>query len=149
MMQDEAFKTNYNGFDIWTEHRPDTIDERADVLELPLDRNQDFMIMPPKCFKKCDIDGICQFNAHFQRKFETGDKYKDYQLDENVDKTFYVLGYYETYKLNNRSETKSKGLGDDITIKMGRIKDYELSQAASLGSLAGASVALLSLLLLG
>ena len=65
MMQDEAFKTNFNGFDIWTEHRPDTIDERADVLELPLDRNQDFMIMPPKCFKKCDIDGICQFNAHF------------------------------------------------------------------------------------
>jgi len=48
-------------------------------------------------------------------------------LDENVDKTFYVLGYYETYKLNEHSDRKSKGLGDDIMIKMGRIKDYELS----------------------
>ena len=66
---------------------------KANVLELPIDRKQNFNINPVKCFKKCE-DGVCTFNAHFWRYFETKDN-KDYQFDPLDDKLFNMLGYYE------------------------------------------------------
>ena len=94
LLDKESEQENFKGYDIWTEGRPDTIKNGVNVLELPLDRVQNFNINPVKCYKKCDEDGFCTFNAHFWRFFETKDG-KDHQLDENIDKLAYMLGYYE------------------------------------------------------
>ena len=72
-LDNEEHQMDFRGFDIWTEQRPDTIDHGANVLELPMDRKNDFNINPVKCFKQCTKDGICTFNAHFWRFFETKD----------------------------------------------------------------------------
>ena len=133
---------------MWTDLRPDTIDNVASVVELPLDRRQDFNINPVKCFKKCSPDGTCQFNAHFWRYFDTGDYWTDYTLDEQVDKTFFLMGYYQAFSLSGSRERTSAGLGDDIMVRMGRIKDYETE--LSRASLGGAfSVLCLFLMTLG
>ena len=58
-----------------------------------------------------------------------------------------MLGYYETYALDDLSVRTEAGLGDDIMVKMGRIKGYEQSQAAALGSIAAMSIGIVSLLL--
>lgn len=128
MIAEEDHGSDMRGFDIWTDTRPDTIENKASVIELPLDRRQDFNINPVKCFKKCTPDGVCQFNAHFWRYFDSGDQWTDYVLDENDDKTFYMLGYYQTYQLitkDKEGERTGAGLSDDIMVRMGRIKDYE------------------------
>ena len=73
LLDKESEQENFKGYDIWTEGRPDTIKNGVNVLELPLDRVQNFNINPVKCYKKCDADGYCTFNAHFWRFFETKD----------------------------------------------------------------------------
>ena len=93
-LDNEEHQQDFRGFDIWTDSRPDTIGNGATVIELPLDRKNDFAINPAKCFKQCKDNGECTLNAHFWRYFDTGDP-KDYLLDENEDKTFYMLGYFE------------------------------------------------------
>lgn len=122
---EEGHGSDFRGFDVWTELRPDPIDNDVNVLELPLDRRQDFNLNPVKCFKKCTPDGVCQFNAHFWRYFDSGDYWTDYVLDENEDKTFYVLGYYQAHSLEGSQKRTASGLSDDIMVKIGRIKDYE------------------------
>lgn len=125
LVDQDSEQENFSGYDVWTDTRPDTIDHGVNVLELPIDRVQDFNINPVKCWKKCDADGICSFNAHFWRFFETKDG-KDNQLDENVDKLAYLLGYFEIESILTGAVV-SQGLSDDIKIKIGRIRDYELS----------------------
>ena len=93
-LDSEEHQQDFRGFDIWTDSRPDTIGNGATVIELPLDRKNDFNINPAKSFKQCNQKGECTFNAHFWRYFDTGDP-KDFLLDENEDKTFYMLGYFE------------------------------------------------------
>jgi len=73
LLESESEQENFKGYDIWTESRPDIIENGVNVLELPLDRVQDFNINPVKCWKRCDSDGICTFNAHFWRFFQTKD----------------------------------------------------------------------------
>lgn len=69
-------------------------------------------------------------------------------LDENEDKTFYVLGYYQAYSQEGSQLRTASGLSDDIMVKIGRIKDYEsLGYASYLGSMTGVLMALTSLLL--
>ena len=128
LLDRDSEQENFKGYDVWSETRPDTIDHGVNVLELPLDRVQDFNINPVKCWKKCDEDGICKFNAHFWRYFTTKDN-KDNQLDENIDKLAYLLGYFEIESIQD-GKVVSQGLSDDIKIKIGRIRDYELSGSA-------------------
>ena len=147
-MDDEDFTYDFAGWDVWTDRRPDIIENGANVLELPLDRVQDFNIMPVKCYKQCDDNGECKFNAHFWRFFETNDG-KDYQLDENFDETFHMLGFFEVYDLEYGLERRlGAGMSDDIKLKMGRVRDYELSGANYLASMTIAGVTLLSLMML-
>ena len=96
------------------------------MLSIPLDRKQSWNINPVKCFKKCTDDGTCTFNAHFWRYFATDDAL-DFQLDENEDRTFYMMGYFETYDLEYEGKRRyNAGQGDDIKVLMGRIRDYEV-----------------------
>lgn len=80
---EEDFQFDFQGYDIWTTSRPDFIDDGMKALQGAVDRKQDFNINPVKCYKKCE-NGVCKFNAHFWRFFETDDS-KDYQFDENDD----------------------------------------------------------------
>ena len=122
----------FRGYDIWTEQRPDTIDHGANVLELPMDRKNGFNINPVKCFKQCTEEGICTLNAHFWRFFDSKDPEKDFLLDEDEDKTFYMMGYFELYDLEYEGKKRNgAGMGDDIKVKLGRIRDYELEGAIS------------------
>ena len=154
LLGDEDDQMDFRGYDIWTDERPNVMEDGADVLSLPLDRRQDFNINPVKCFKKCDKFGVCEFNAHFWRFFDTGDA-KDYLLDQNNDKTFYMLGYYEIYDINNRSvlglgERTSAAMSDDHMITMGQYRDLttELDSATSLMTTLGSTALALAAILL-
>ena len=126
-LEEEDFQADFRGYDVWTDERPDIIEGKANVLELPIDRKQNFNINPVKCYKRCE-NGVCTFNAHFWRYFETKDN-KDYQFDPLDDKTFNMLGYYEINDLTaiKGRERIGAGLSDDVRAKLGRIRDYELS----------------------
>ena len=114
--EQEAFKI----YDVWTDTRPDTIVHGVNSVEVPLDRLQDFNVMPVKCFKKCE-NGICTFNAHFWRFFQTKDD-KDYQFVEEEDRLMFMMGYFEVRSIKT-GVILAKGQGDDIKAKMGRIRD--------------------------
>ena len=48
------------------------------------------------------------------------------------------MGYYETYELEYTGDARiSAGLGDDLMVTMGMIRDYSLSQATQLSALIG------------
>ena len=125
-LESDDFQFDFRGFDIWTRRRPDIIQSGATVFELPPERLQDFNINPVKCFKECDEQtGICRFNAHFWRYFETGDG-SDIQLSEDDDKVVYMMGYFEVQDSEYDGKRQlGAGMGDDIKVKVGRIKDYE------------------------
>ena len=69
----EQHQQDFRGYDILTDTRPDIIGKGANVIELPLDRKNDFNINPAKCYKQCTQDGVCTLNAHFWRFFDTKD----------------------------------------------------------------------------
>ena len=145
----EAHQQDFRGYDIWTDTRPDTIGNGANVIELPLDRRQDFNINPFKCFKRCTEDGVCTFNAHFWKFFDTKDEAKDFLLDENDDKTFYMMGYFEIQDLEYRGEKRlAAGMSDDIKVMLGRVRNYELSQSITSFAQITASAAAIATLLL-
>ena len=70
-------------------------------------------------------------------------------MDENDDKTFYLLGYYDVIVFDyGRDKLWAAGLSDDIKVRLGRIRDYEtLSHAIGLATLSTISAAVASLLL--
>ena len=145
-LPDESHQMAFTGYDVWTDTRPDTIMRGASVLELPIDRLNNYTINKMKSHKRCGMDGVCEINAHFWRFFETADP-KDFQLSETFDKEFHIMGYYESYDMNSGMQTRrAQGMSDDFRTTIGLVRDYELSgahtQLASAAFAAGAALLL-------
>ena len=91
----------YTGLDLWSDSRP-FADGSIDKLEgIGIDDANDWNITSEKSSLSCPTDGSrCTIKAHWNRKFQTGDR-KDIEMQDGDQKGYEIIPFYRIYKAAN------------------------------------------------